>query len=136
MDRTEAAVARERALIGSSMKIRFYPLVVAGGEGVHLIDPDGRRYLDFIASGGVAQTLVTGMAELAVGGPFAEADLSDQTRFDPVHTAARQLAPVERRAVALQAGQGLMQLAQHAVGESGPDLPGVDQLAVGVVVAK
>ena len=56
MDRTEAAVARERALIGSTMKIRFYPLVVAGGEGVHLIDPDGRRYLDFIASGGVAQT--------------------------------------------------------------------------------
>src|SRR5580704_10431873 len=40
----------------------------------------------------IAQTLVTGMAELAVGGPFAEADLSDQTRFDPVHTAARQLA--------------------------------------------
>ncbi|MGH7540542.1 MAG: hypothetical protein ACRELC_06055, partial [Gemmatimonadota bacterium] len=55
-ERSEAILAREDAAIGSSMKIRFYPFVVASGSGNRLQDPDGNEYLDFIAAGGVAQT--------------------------------------------------------------------------------
>lgn len=58
MERTykesEAILSRESQAIGSSMKIRFYPLVVAGSSGTTIWDVDGNEYLDFIASGGVA----------------------------------------------------------------------------------
>ncbi len=55
-ERSEALLAREEAAIGSAMKIRFYPFVVAAARGNRLRDADGNGYLDFIAAGGVAQT--------------------------------------------------------------------------------
>jgi 4-aminobutyrate aminotransferase len=55
LERSEAVLTRENGAIGSSMKIRFYPFVVASGSGNRLTDPDGNQYLDFIAAGGVAQ---------------------------------------------------------------------------------
>ncbi len=55
-ERSEAVLAREDAAIGSAMKIRFYPFVVAAARGNRLHDADGNGYLDFIAAGGVAQT--------------------------------------------------------------------------------
>jgi 4-aminobutyrate aminotransferase len=54
-EKAHDVLAREAAAIGSSMKIRFYPLVVASSSGTRITDVDGNDYLDFIASGGVAQ---------------------------------------------------------------------------------
>lgn len=47
---------RDAASIGSIMKIRFYPMVVAGGKGVRLWDVEGKEYLDFLAGWAVANT--------------------------------------------------------------------------------
>lgn len=55
LDKSHAMLERETAAIGSSMKIRFYPLLVAESSGTRVTDLDGNDYLDFIASGGVAQ---------------------------------------------------------------------------------
>ena len=55
LEKSHAVLQRESAAIGSSMKIRFYPLVVGSADGTHVVDVDGNDYLDFIASGGVAQ---------------------------------------------------------------------------------
>ena len=41
-------------LIADAAKIRFFPLVVDRGEGCRIIDPDGRRYLDFTAAWALA----------------------------------------------------------------------------------
>src|SRR5271166_2353532 len=77
------------------------------------------------------------MPQLAVRGPFAEPDLGDQARLDPVHARPWQSCPVvERRADPLQLRQRRMQLPQHGVAEAGSDLAGVGQLAVGIVVAE
>src|SRR3974390_2719813 len=84
----------------------------------------------------VAQALEPWMAQLAVRRPFAEADLGDQTRLDPVHAGPRQAAAVERGPVLLQPGQRGMQAVQGLPAEAGADLAGVGQLAVGVVVAQ
>ena len=43
-------------LIADAAKIRFFPLVVDRGEGCRIIDPDGRRYLDFTAAWALANT--------------------------------------------------------------------------------
>lgn len=53
---SQRLLARESDAIGSSMKIRFYPFVPGGADGVRLHDLDGNEYLDFVACGGVAQT--------------------------------------------------------------------------------
>ena len=77
------------------------------------------------------------MAELARVGPLAEADLGDELRPDPVHTPLpHRRALLERRAVLLQRAQPVPQAAQGLGIEPRADLPGVDQLAVRVVVAE
>jgi hypothetical protein len=81
----------------------------------------------------VAQALEPGVAELPVGGPFAEAHLGDQARLHPVHPGPGQLAAAERGAVLLQAGQRGMQAVQGLPGEAGADFAGVDELVTGVV---
>ena len=43
-------------LIADAAKIRFFPLVVERGEGCRIIDPDGKRYLDFTAAWALANT--------------------------------------------------------------------------------
>ena len=53
-DGSESVLVRETEAIGNVMKIRFYPFVPARAEGVRMEDEDGNVYLDFIASGGVA----------------------------------------------------------------------------------
>jgi 4-aminobutyrate aminotransferase len=54
--RADAVLAREHAALANVLKIRFYPFVAAGAHGVRMVDADGREYLDFTASAGVAQT--------------------------------------------------------------------------------
>lgn len=45
---------RDARFIGTAIKIRYTPFVLAGGDGPWLVDPDGRRYLDFGAGWSVA----------------------------------------------------------------------------------
>ena len=54
--RAPAILARESAALADVLKIRFYPFVAASAAGVRMTDADGREYLDFTGSGGVAQT--------------------------------------------------------------------------------
>jgi 4-aminobutyrate aminotransferase len=53
---SEALLARERAAIGSVIRIRFYPFLAVGASGLRMVDADGNDYLDLTGSGGVAQT--------------------------------------------------------------------------------
>ena len=46
-------------LIADAGKIRFFPLVVERGEGCRIIDPDGRRYLDFTSAWARSRTPAT-----------------------------------------------------------------------------
>jgi len=50
--RTERLLERDARLISDALRMRYTPMAVAAGDGPRLIDPDGRRYLDF--SGGWA----------------------------------------------------------------------------------
>lgn len=45
---------RELKVVGRSVHIRFYPMVVERGEGPYLYDISGKKYLDFNASWAVA----------------------------------------------------------------------------------
>ncbi len=54
--RAESVLARESDALGDVLKIRFYPFVAAAAHGVRMVDADGREYLDFTGSAGVAQT--------------------------------------------------------------------------------
>ncbi len=47
---------RELKVVGRSVHIRFYPMVVEHGEGPYLYDVDSKKYLDFNASWAVANT--------------------------------------------------------------------------------
>ncbi len=47
-------LARDRAAVGDPGKLRFHPMVALRGEGPHLIEPGGRRILDFSAGWGAA----------------------------------------------------------------------------------
>ena len=49
---SETIIARDEALITSTMKYRLYPFSVAHAEGVMLWDADGNEYIDFMAVGG------------------------------------------------------------------------------------
>src|SRR5215469_17845168 len=84
----------------------------------------------------VPQALEPRVAQLPVGRPLAEAHLADEARLDPVHVGPRQVAAVERRPVALQAGQRRVEGVQRPLAEAGADLARVRELAVGVVVAE
>lgn len=55
LEQSEDLLRRESGAIGEVMKLRFYPFVVAGAEGLRLWDPDGNAYLDLSAGGGVMQ---------------------------------------------------------------------------------
>src|SRR6476659_2196795 len=60
LTKSEAAFERARALIPGGVNsparacggVGGKPIVIARGEGAHLIDLDGNRYLDFIGSWG------------------------------------------------------------------------------------
>lgn len=45
---------RDARYIADAIKIRYYPFVLDHGEGAHLFDVDGRRYLDFGAGWALA----------------------------------------------------------------------------------
>lgn len=49
---SEKIIARDEALITSTMKYRLYPFSVARAKGVLLWDADGNEYIDFMAVGG------------------------------------------------------------------------------------
>ncbi len=48
------AEAADKRMIADAIKLRFFPLVIASGEGVYLTDVDGKRYLDFSAGWALA----------------------------------------------------------------------------------
>jgi len=75
----------------------------------------------------VPKALEPRVAQLPVGGPFAEAHLGDQAWLDPMHAGPRQVTAVERAPVLLQAGQHRMQAVQSGPAEAGADLSGVDE---------
>ena len=56
MNRTDALVDRDAALLSDTLKVRFFPLVVERAEGCRIWDVDGREYLDFMAGWAVANT--------------------------------------------------------------------------------
>lgn len=47
-------VARDARFVADALKIRYTPMVIAGGEGPYLFDEAGKRYLDFSASWALA----------------------------------------------------------------------------------
>ena len=49
---SETIIARDEALITSTMKYRLYPFSVDHAKGVMLWDADGNEYIDFMAVGG------------------------------------------------------------------------------------
>jgi 4-aminobutyrate aminotransferase len=51
-----SVLKRDENAIGTTFKIRFYPLVIERARGVNVVDVDGREYLDFNASWAVANT--------------------------------------------------------------------------------
>ncbi len=55
-DKISEILERELKVIGKSSHIRFYPMIVEGGEGPYLYDINGKKYLDFNASWAVANT--------------------------------------------------------------------------------
>src|SRR5206468_9879971 len=82
----------------------------------------------------ITQPEVRGMAQVAVMRPFAETDLRDQLRLDPLHVAfadARHLRRLgERARVTMERLQQAQQLADLRVVEAGADVADVPQLAV------
>lgn len=56
MDTSEIMFQRDCLSLSDVMKLRFYPLTVASGDGAVLRDVEGKEYLDFNAGWGVANT--------------------------------------------------------------------------------
>lgn len=56
LSRTDELVARDAAVLGDVLKVRFYPLAVQSEEGCTITDVDGNAYLDFMAGWAVANT--------------------------------------------------------------------------------
>ena len=54
MVRGNSLYARDTALVAGLQKLRFFPLALEGGDGVHVIDETGRRLLDLSAAWGAA----------------------------------------------------------------------------------
>ena len=56
MNRTEALVERDAAVLSDTLKVRFFPLAVERAQGCRIWDINGREYLDFMAGWAVANT--------------------------------------------------------------------------------
>lgn len=56
MNKSQALFKRDTNCLSDVMKLRFYPFVAERGEGAVLYDVDGKKYLDFNAGWGVANT--------------------------------------------------------------------------------
>ena len=54
--RVDDLVARDAAVIADAQKIRFFPFAPVAADGVHVIDADGRRLLDFTSGWAVANS--------------------------------------------------------------------------------
>src|ERR1700728_4416711 len=77
----------------------------------------------------VAQALEPRVAQLAVVGPLAEADLADEPWRDPVHAARAGEVPLsEGRRVPFHAGKHRVQAVQRAGVEPGAHLARVHQV--------
>ena len=50
----QSVLARDAKFVADAIKIRYYPLAVASGDGARIIDADGRSYLDFAAGWALA----------------------------------------------------------------------------------
>jgi len=53
---TGELASRDAKVLGDVLKIRSYPLAVDNAEGYIVTDVDGRRHLDFVVGGAVANT--------------------------------------------------------------------------------
>lgn len=56
LNRTDALVERDAAVLSETLKVRFFPLVIERAEGCRIWDVSGREYLDFMAGWAVANT--------------------------------------------------------------------------------
>ena len=56
MSKSNDLFLRDKAVVSDVMKLRFCPFVAETADGAYLIDPDGKKYLDFSAGWGVANT--------------------------------------------------------------------------------
>src|SRR5271156_5643321 len=79
------------------------------------------------------QTLVAGVAQLAVACPLGEADLGDQLRAHPSGAGVVPQSAGERRRVLFDGRQPLVQAAQRGFVETGPHFTGRDKVAAFVV---
>ena len=81
----------------------------------------------------VSETEEPGVAELPLVGPLGEAELADERRPHPVGPLGRAAGPGERRPGDDQLVEAAPQGRQGLLVVAGPDLAGVDELAVAVV---
>lgn len=56
MDENMKWLNRENEVLGSGMRLPFYPLVIKGAKGEHIYDYDGNKWIDFLSSACVANT--------------------------------------------------------------------------------
>lgn len=73
--------ARDTASIAGLQKLRFFPFALTGGEGVHVIDENGRKLLDLSAAWGAASLgyghpAIVEAVNTAVGNPAGASILS------------------------------------------------------------
>lgn len=55
-EKARSVVERDARALGSTLKIRFFPLVMERAKGTRIWDVDGKEYLDFTAGWAVANT--------------------------------------------------------------------------------
>ncbi|MFD1329142.1 aspartate aminotransferase family protein [Mycoplana ramosa] len=87
---------RDRAAIGNLQKLRFFPLAVAGGRGVRLVEEDGRELIDLsgawgAASLGYGHPAIAAAVSAAVANP-AGASILSASNAPAVALAERLLA--------------------------------------------
>src|SRR6185503_18682657 len=76
------------------------------------------------------------MAKKSVARPFAERDLRDEPRLDPVDPSALGQRGRERACGLLERGELRFELLERLVREAGPDAPAIAQLPSGFVDAE
>ena len=91
MSGANSIYARDTASIAGLQKLRFFPLALTGGEGVHVIDENGRRLLDLSAAWGAA-SLGYGHPAIVAAVSAAAANPAGASILSATHRGAVDLA--------------------------------------------